>query len=115
MNSTKVIYLASFLAISLVCYLTFFHRLGDSALWDPDEGRSGIIAKEMVNSGNWATLTHNGRPYHDKPALYFWLVALGLKLWLRCRAFIRLGFILFGKQYFNSIQLIEDGQHPRDG
>jgi 4-amino-4-deoxy-L-arabinose transferase-like glycosyltransferase len=47
---------------------------------DPDEGRSGVIAKEMVNSGNWVTLTHNGRPYHDKPVLYFWLVALGLKI-----------------------------------
>ena len=80
MNSSKLIYLASLLALSLVCYLTYFYHLGDSALWDPDEGRSGVIAKEMVNSGNWVTLTHNGKPYHDKPALYFWLVALGLKI-----------------------------------
>lgn len=31
-------------------------------------------------SGNWMTLTQNGAPYYDKPAPYFWLVALGLKL-----------------------------------
>lgn len=67
-------------AFIIVCYLAFFYRLGDYGLWDPDEGRSGVIAKEMLASGNWITLTLNGEPYYDKPALYFWLVALGLKL-----------------------------------
>ncbi|MFQ5849200.1 MAG: glycosyltransferase family 39 protein [Candidatus Binatia bacterium] len=39
-----------------------------------------MIAKEMMGSGNWVTLTHNGKPYYDKPAFYFWLIALGLKV-----------------------------------
>ena len=39
-----------------------------------------MIAKEMVNSGNWVTLTHQGKPYYDKPAFYFLLVAVGFKL-----------------------------------
>ncbi|MCH7911780.1 MAG: glycosyltransferase family 39 protein [Deltaproteobacteria bacterium] len=80
LHSSKATTLGSFLALSLACYLAFFYHLADPALSDPDEGRSGVIAKEMVNSGNWVTLTHNGRPYHDKPVLYFWLVALGLKI-----------------------------------
>ncbi|MCH8055603.1 MAG: hypothetical protein IH857_05565 [Deltaproteobacteria bacterium] len=76
MNSAKTTNAIFLLALSVVCYLTFFYRLGDSALWDPDEGRSGTIAIEMLTSGNWITLTHNGDPYYDKPAPYFGLVAL---------------------------------------
>ncbi len=78
MNSSKLFCTTSFLILSLICYLTFFYRLGDSALWDPDEGRSGTIAMEILTSGNWVTLTHNGDPYYDKPAPYFGLVALCL-------------------------------------
>ncbi|MFQ5902968.1 MAG: ArnT family glycosyltransferase [Candidatus Binatia bacterium] len=80
MNSSKGIHLASFLALAVISYCVLFYGLGDYGLWDPGEGRSGVIAKEMVASGNWVTLTRNGDPYYDKPALYFWLVALELKL-----------------------------------
>lgn len=80
MNLSKGFHLTTLLFLALICYLSFFRGLGHYALWDPDEGRSGVIAKEMVASGNWVTLTQNGVPYYDKPALYFWLVALGLKL-----------------------------------
>lgn len=69
---------ALFLAIT--CYLIFFYGLGHYPLWDPDEGRVAVIAKEMLQSGNWLTLTQNGAPYYDKPVPYFWLVALCLKL-----------------------------------
>jgi len=48
-----------FLAVVLVllCSLVFFYRLGAYALWDPDEGRAGVIAKEILASGEWLTLT----------------------------------------------------------
>jgi len=80
MNRPKGLHLVTVLFLILICYLSFFRGLGEYALWDPDEGRSGVIAKEVVASGNWVTLTRNGDPYYDKPVLYFWLVALGLKL-----------------------------------
>lgn len=80
MNLSKGLHLTNVLFLGLICYLTFFHGLGHYALWDPDEGRSGVIAKGIVTSGNWVTLARNGEPYYDKPVLYFWLVALGLKL-----------------------------------
>jgi 4-amino-4-deoxy-L-arabinose transferase-like glycosyltransferase len=76
--SARGICLVSFLTLALVCYLAFFYRLSDFPLLDPDEGRSGAIAKEILVSGNWGTLKHNGMPYYDKPALYFSIVALGL-------------------------------------
>lgn len=66
--------------LATICYGAFYFGLGSYPLWDPDEGRSGVIAKEMIQSGNWLTLTHHGAPYYDKPALYFWLVALGSAL-----------------------------------
>ena len=34
----------------------------------------------MLRSGDWVTLTHEGKPYYDKPAPYFWLLALGFRL-----------------------------------
>lgn len=70
----------SLLCALAVCYLAFFYRLGAYGLLDPDEGRSAVIAQEMVRSGNWVTLTQNGRPYYDKPAPYFWLVAAGFNV-----------------------------------
>jgi hypothetical protein len=79
LNSSLRVRLGSLLALSLICYCVFFYALGNYPLFDPDEGRSGQIAKEMVGSGNWLTLTHEGEPYYDKPAPYFWLLALGLK------------------------------------
>ncbi|MFQ5684612.1 MAG: ArnT family glycosyltransferase, partial [Candidatus Binatia bacterium] len=80
MRLSKGIHLPSLIALTVVCYCIFFYGLGHYPLWDPDEGRVGEIAKEMVASGNWVTLTHNGLPYYDKPAPYFWLLALGIKL-----------------------------------
>ncbi len=80
MNLSIRAYLDTILFLGLLCCLIFFHGLGNYALWDPDEGRSGVIAKEMLASGNWMTLTQNGVPYYDKPVLYFWLVALCIKL-----------------------------------
>ena len=80
MNPSRGLYLSAVLFLALVCYLVFFHGLGRYALWDPDEGRVGVIAKEMAASGNWVTLTQNGAPYYDKPVPYFWLVSMGISL-----------------------------------
>ncbi len=46
----------------------------------PDEGRYVGVAWEMVSSGNWATPTLDGLPFFHKPPLFYWLTALGLKL-----------------------------------
>jgi 4-amino-4-deoxy-L-arabinose transferase-like glycosyltransferase len=49
-------------------------------LWVQDEMRYGEVVREMLNSGNWLVMHLNGYTYPDKPALYFWLVALMGKL-----------------------------------
>ncbi len=63
--------------ISLGAIVFLFH-LGARDLWDPDETRYAVVAREMRESGNWI-LTHlNGNIYAEKPPLYFWLVNLSV-------------------------------------
>lgn len=66
--------------VALTCALSFWFNLGGTTLWDPDEGRHASIAREMLASGQWLTPTLNGQPYHDKPVLFYWLVALSLQV-----------------------------------
>ncbi len=44
-------------------------------LVEPDEGRYAEIGREMLMSGDWVIPTLNGRPYLDKPPLFYWLLA----------------------------------------
>ena len=50
--------------------------LGNRDLWDPDEPRYAVVAREMVEDGDWLMMHLNGEPYPDKPPLYFWAVGL---------------------------------------
>jgi 4-amino-4-deoxy-L-arabinose transferase-like glycosyltransferase len=48
--------------------------------WPADEPRFALIARDMVASGRWLVPLVGGDLYADKPPLYFWLLALALKL-----------------------------------
>lgn len=48
--------------------------------WPADEPRFALIARDMVASGEWLLPRVGGEPYADKPPVFFWLIALGLKL-----------------------------------
>ncbi|HXH27523.1 MAG TPA: glycosyltransferase family 39 protein, partial [Candidatus Polarisedimenticolia bacterium] len=50
-------------------------NLAGRDLWDPDEPRTGEVAREILQSGSWAVLHDDGRPYLEKPPLYYWLTA----------------------------------------
>ena len=43
--------------------------------WPADEPRFALIARDMVESGNWLLPHIGGVLYPDKPPLFFWLVA----------------------------------------
>ncbi|ROR34878.1 ArnT family glycosyltransferase [Inmirania thermothiophila] len=58
--------------------------------WPPDEPRFALVAKEMVESGQWLFPTRGGFYYADKPPLYFWLMALAYRL----TGELRLAFLL---------------------
>jgi 4-amino-4-deoxy-L-arabinose transferase-like glycosyltransferase len=48
-------------------------RLGAVPLLGPDEPRYARVAVEMHRSGDWVTPTLQGKPWLEKPALYYWL------------------------------------------
>jgi 4-amino-4-deoxy-L-arabinose transferase-like glycosyltransferase len=49
------------------------------ALSEPDEGRYGEIAREMVESGDWVTPRLNYVLYFEKPPLVYWSSALAFR------------------------------------
>ena len=63
-----------------LCYVLFFHGLGGIGLIGPDEPRYSAIAREMLSSGDYITPRLYGMPWFEKPALMYWLAALGFKL-----------------------------------
>lgn len=66
--------------LALVCFLAFFLGLGSHHLFDPDEGRSAEVAREMLVSGHWLVPTLNFDRFHDKPAFYYWTIAASMRL-----------------------------------
>jgi len=62
-----------FILFSLGILLFLFH-FGARDLWEPDETRYAVVAREMRESGNWILPHLNGKIYAENPPLFFWLV-----------------------------------------
>jgi 4-amino-4-deoxy-L-arabinose transferase-like glycosyltransferase len=60
------------LLLALVLALLVF-RLGDVPLLGPDEPRYARVAVEMHRHGDWVVPTLQGKPWLEKPPLYYWL------------------------------------------
>jgi len=45
-----------------------------------DAGKYAMIAREIVENGNWMKITAHSEPYLQKPPFHFWLVAISFKL-----------------------------------
>jgi len=70
---TKAKYLFFILVVGAFIFL---FNLGARDLWEPDETRYGVVAREMVQSGNWIVPHLNGELYAEKPPFFFWMVNL---------------------------------------
>lgn len=68
---TDQILLLLLAALSAVLYLP---NLGNRDLWNPNEPGYALVAREMVESGNYLYPTTAGRPRGEKPAPYYWLI-----------------------------------------
>ena len=53
-------------------------NLGGRDLWDPDETRYAVVAREMRETGQWVLPHLNGEIYAEKPPLFFWTVNLSV-------------------------------------
>ena len=72
--------LAWIVLILATLYLCYFHNLGAIGFVGPDEPRYAWIARDMVETGDWVTPRLYGRPWFEKPVLYYWGATLGFKL-----------------------------------
>ena len=61
-------------------YLSYFHNLGAIGFVGPDEPRYAWIARDMAESGDWVTPRLYGKPWFEKPVLYYWGAAASFKL-----------------------------------
>jgi 4-amino-4-deoxy-L-arabinose transferase-like glycosyltransferase len=61
-------------------YLCYFHNLGAIGLVGPDEPRYAWIARDMAESGDWVTPRLYGKPWFEKPVLYYWGAAASFRI-----------------------------------
>lgn len=55
-------------------------QLGNTHLWDQDEGYYAAAAAEMYARNDWVTPTFNGALFAHKPPMMFWGMMVGYKL-----------------------------------
>ena len=80
-NSPSLASRLAFMALILAAlYLAYFHNLGAIGLVGPDEPRYAWIARDMMETGDWVTPRLYGKPWFEKPVLYYWGAALSFKL-----------------------------------
>jgi len=65
--------LSSLLIVTALSIATLWAGLGRLPLTGADEPRYARIAEEMRLSGRWVTPTLEGRPWLEKPPLYYWI------------------------------------------
>jgi 4-amino-4-deoxy-L-arabinose transferase-like glycosyltransferase len=58
------------------CGFLFFYGLGAFGLLGADEPRYAQIAREMLDRSDWITPTLDGKPWLEKPPLYYWQAML---------------------------------------
>jgi 4-amino-4-deoxy-L-arabinose transferase-like glycosyltransferase len=68
------------LLILVTLYVSYFSHLGVIGLVGPDEPRYAWIARAMAETGDWVTPRLYGKPWFEKPPLYYWGAALSFKL-----------------------------------
>lgn len=78
----------------LVAALVLAAGIGLRDPWPADEPRFALIARDMVDSGNWLIPLVGGVVYPDKPPLFFWIVAVFYSLTDSLKvAFLLPGFV----------------------
>src|SRR5437870_10917339 len=69
------------------CVFLFFYGLGQFGLVGADEPRYAQVAREMLARHDWVTPVLYGRPWLEKPILYYWeamlaYIIFGVKDWV---------------------------------
>ena len=62
------------------CGFLFFYGLGSFGLVGADEPRYAQIAREMLDRHDWTTPMLLGKPWLEKPVLYYWQAMLSYSI-----------------------------------
>src|SRR5271169_3018811 len=68
------------LLLVVFCGFLFFYGLGSFGLVGADEPRYAQIAREMLERSDWITPTLQGKPWLEKPVLYYWQAMLSFRV-----------------------------------
>jgi 4-amino-4-deoxy-L-arabinose transferase-like glycosyltransferase len=82
-------------ALVALCGVVFFYGLGSLPFLGPDEPRYAEVAREMYRSGDWITPRLGGIRWFEKPALTYWLSAIGYMLFGESEFAARFGIAVF--------------------
>ena len=66
--------------IAVTLFVCYFGHLGAIGFVGPDEPRYAWIARDMVETGDWVTPRLYGKPWFEKPPLFYWGAAVCFKL-----------------------------------
>jgi len=75
-RSALIVWAALICATLYVCY---FSHLGVLGFMGPDEPRYAWIARDMMESHDWTTPRLYGKPWFEKPPLFYWGAGLAFK------------------------------------
>ena len=75
--AARIVWAILILATLYICY---FSHLGAIGFVGPDEPRYAWIARDMAETGDWVTPRLYGKPWFEKPPLFYWAAALCFKL-----------------------------------
>jgi 4-amino-4-deoxy-L-arabinose transferase-like glycosyltransferase len=79
-NNTPAARIGWAILILATLYICYFSHLGAMGFVGPDEPRYAWIARDMAETGDWVTPRLYGKPWFEKPPLYYWGAALSFKL-----------------------------------
>ncbi len=74
----------------------YFYKLGQTSLVSWDEAWYGVIARNIINSGNFLALSYNDGIYSDHPPAGFWIMAVFQFLFGSNEFGVRVGSAIFG-------------------
>jgi 4-amino-4-deoxy-L-arabinose transferase-like glycosyltransferase len=63
----------------ILIFMLYFYQLDGAGLIGPDEPRYASIGRQMALSGDWVTPRLWGEPWFEKPALLYWMTAIGFR------------------------------------
>jgi len=75
-NRTRV----DFLLLAGFCAFLFFYGISKFGLIGADEPRYAQVAREMLERADWITPTLGGRPWLEKPPLYYWEAMMSYRI-----------------------------------